>query len=75
MKPVNEEHTDVLNSWIVKNMLNNTSCEFKKMIDLMEINHYKVHINVLMVKALNSVVTQRKNTIYVYAGLIKQWIR
>ena len=43
-------------------------------IDVTEINYYKMHMNVLMVKALNSVITQRKNMIYVYAGLIKQWI-
>ena len=29
LKPVNEEHIDFLNSWIVKHMFNNNLCELK----------------------------------------------
>ena len=30
LKPVNEEHIDFQNSWLVKHLFNNNSCELTK---------------------------------------------
>ena len=63
LKPINEEHVDFKNSWIVKFVFNNTLCELEKYTGSMIVNYYKTLTNALMAKqfALRSMVKQ--NTI------------
>ena len=74
LKPANEERIGFLNAWVVKHISNNSSCEQNWYIDVMKTHYFKMLINVLIVNALNSMITQKKSMIYAYVGLTKQWV-
>ena len=74
LKPANEERIGFLNSWVVKHMFNILLCEQNWYIDVMKTTYFKMLINVLLVSALNSMITHKKNMMYAYVGLTKQWV-
>ena len=68
LKPVNEEHIDFQNSWLVKHLFNNNSCELTEVHrfdenNLLQDAHDCAYGKVLILKDMAI-----KNVIYPYAG-------
>ena len=74
LKPVNEEHIDFQNSWLVKHLFNNSSCTLTKVYRFNENKLLQDAYGCAYGKSIFSKGMVIKNAVYLYAGLIFVWI-
>ena len=70
LKLISEERIDFLNSWVVKYIVSRNLCELNQVHRFNECNLLQDVYR--LVKLYISIITQTKNTTYVYVGLIRQ---